>query len=75
MQIGKRRGTIVLNVASASHLTGGSARNQDREIGMIVCVGISHTAAVEEQGMVEQISIRFRSRFQFFQKKGGKTKR
>jgi hypothetical protein len=35
---------------------------------MIVGIGVPHTASIQKQRMVKQVSVRFRSRFEFLQK-------
>lgn len=56
------------DVSSAFERPGSSSHQQHRQWRVIVLVAVAHTAAVQDEGMVEKASIAIRCRFQLFQK-------
>src|SRR4051812_30757956 len=68
VQIGERRGLGILDVPSALDAGSSATRDEDREVHVIVNVGVAHAAAIEVQRVVEQRAVPFRRRFQFFEK-------
>src|SRR5437763_13492845 len=57
VQIRERRRLDVLDVAAAANLPGSAAGDDNRQVYVVVNVGITHAAAVQIQRMVEQCAV------------------
>src|SRR5437764_13823466 len=57
VQIRQRRRLDILDVPAAANLPGSAAGDDDRQVDMVVNVGITHAAAVQIQRMVEQCAV------------------
>ena len=68
MQVRERCRFLVPDVPRAFEPAGRAAGDHDREIDVIVNVGIAHAAAVQKQRMVEQRSVAVRRGFQLSRK-------
>ena len=65
MQVGQRGRLRVLEVAIAFHAEGRAARDEDRQVRVVVDVGIADATAVKNQGVVEQCAGPVLRRLQF----------
>ena len=57
MEVRQRRFVREPQVTATLDLTGPTARQQDRQIVMEVCVAVAHAGAIHEEGMVQQRAI------------------
>ena len=60
VQVGQRRRLGEADVAAASHSARGAAGDEDRQVVVVVQVGVAHAAAVQEERMVQQRAVAFR---------------
>lgn len=67
MKIRQWRGVSVTNVLPTLHLPGTASGNDDRQVHVVVNVGIAHTAAVENHRMIQQRSVAIRRLLQLLQ--------
>ena len=65
VEIGERGRFGELDVTPASHSAGRATGDQDRQVRMVMDVGIADAAAVEIERMVEQGAVPFRRGLQF----------
>src|SRR6185437_5160623 len=59
VQVGQRRWFGEADVPAALHPAGGTAGDKDRQIVVVVPVGVTHTAAVQQQRMVQERTAAF----------------
>src|ERR1017187_10389880 len=57
VEVGERRRLLLADVAPAPHLAGRAAGDEDRQVRMVVEVGVAHAAAVEVERMVQERAI------------------
>ena len=67
VKVGERRGLGVLNVAASFELARRAAGDQDRQVDMVVDVGVAHAAAIEQEHMVEQRAVAFGRGFELLE--------
>src|SRR5579883_214013 len=59
VQVGQRRRFREVNVPAALHLARGPAGDKDRQIVVVVPVGVAHAAAIQEERMVQKRTVAF----------------
>ena len=70
MKVRQGRALLILDVPPASQAGRGTAGDQNRQLHVVVQAGVTHAAAVEVDGVVQQRAIPVRRRLQLLQKAG-----
>ena len=67
VEIGEWGGFVKADVAAAFHRSGGATGDDDGEVLVVVDVGVSHAAAIHDEGVIQQGAFTIGGGFHFLQ--------